>query len=73
MDLVISLHYFRMDVDEKTYKMHATCNPKEITALTEDYKALMLRKLMIQTRISIAPSALTELDVTGHDKKAGLD
>jgi hypothetical protein len=38
-----------------------------ITALTEDYKALMLRKLMIQTRISIALSPLTELDVTGHD------
>jgi hypothetical protein len=38
-----------------------------ITALTEDFKALMLRKLMIQTGISIAPFALIELDVTGHD------
>jgi hypothetical protein len=37
---------------------HATCNPKVITALTEDYEALMLTKLMIQTRISIATSAL---------------
>jgi hypothetical protein len=46
---------------------HATCNLNVITAITEDNKALMLRKLMIQTRISIAPSALTELDVTGHD------
>jgi hypothetical protein len=46
---------------------HATRNPKVITVLTEDYKALMLRKLIVQTRISIVPSALTELDVTGHD------
>jgi hypothetical protein len=46
---------------------YATCNPKVITALTEDYKALMLRKLMIQTRISIAPSALTELNARDQD------
>jgi hypothetical protein len=52
-------------VDKKP--RHATCNPKLIIALTEDYKALTLRKLMIQMRISIAPSELTEFDVTGHD------
>ena len=51
---------------------HATCNPKVITALTEDYKALMLRRLMIQSdniipssfMYRIASCALTEFGVT---------
>ena len=59
---------------KKPIKMHATCNPKVITALTEDYKALMLRRLMGQSMTwipvvpcSTGPFALTELGVTGHD------
>jgi hypothetical protein len=51
---------------------HATCNPKLITALTEDYKALMLRRLMIQSdninlrsfMNRITSCALTEVGVT---------
>ena len=41
----VVLNYFRLHVGEKL--KHATCNLKVITALTEDYKALMLRKIII--------------------------
>ena len=60
---------------------HATCNPKVITALTEDYKALMLRRLMIQgdninpssCMYRIASCALTELGVTRPHRMAKLE
>ena len=60
---------------------HATCNPKVITALTEDYKALMLRRLMIQGdsinpssfMYRIASCALTELGVTRPHRMAKLE
>ena len=59
----------------------ATCNPKVITALTEDYKALMLRRLMIQSdninpsslMYRIASCALTGLGVTRPHRMAKLE
>ena len=41
------LHYFRLDVVKKETR-HETYNPKMITALIEDFKALKNLKLMIQ-------------------------
>ena len=35
------MHLFRLDIFKKKPR-HATCNPKAIAALTEDYKVFML-------------------------------
>ena len=37
-------HLFRLDIFIKKPR-HATCNPKAIAALTEDYKVFMLIRL----------------------------